>query len=122
MALKLRETIKYPDSMGMQDTFAKIYFDSELAEYQVKVTIDGKAVSQATYYTDDLDDARQTAKAMISQARQHGARYTTTLLTRGFFSMKFNWQYALILILEVLLVLAVILLWTSDLLFVIDSL
>ena len=66
MALKLRETIKYPDSMGMQDTFAKIYFDSELAEYQVKVTIDGKAVSQATYYTDDLDDARQTAKAMIS--------------------------------------------------------
>lgn len=46
---------------------AKIYKDSNLGEYQVKLHTDGKHLPDADYFTDDKDDAHRTAKSECSR-------------------------------------------------------
>lgn len=43
---------------------AVVYYESGNAEYYVTLTVDGKKKPEATYYTDDKEDACSTAKAM----------------------------------------------------------
>lgn len=45
---------------------AKIMFDEEYQEFQVKVWIDRIFQKDATYFTDDIEDAVATAKTMVS--------------------------------------------------------
>lgn len=43
----------------------KIVWDEEYEEFQVKLWVDKKFQKDATYHTNDLQDAVGTAKAMI---------------------------------------------------------
>ncbi len=42
----------------------RVYFDDYLEEYTVGLFVDGKKQKGATYFTDDKDDALQTAQYM----------------------------------------------------------
>jgi len=53
---------------------ANINRDKETREYKVRLFIDGKHQAAADYHTDDLDDARDTAKAMVAQAETRSAK------------------------------------------------
>lgn len=44
---------------------AKVVWDDEWEEFQVSITITGKFQKDATYHTDDLEDAIGTAKLMV---------------------------------------------------------
>lgn len=54
---------KYTSEDGKKVT--KILWDEEWEEFQVLLTINGKVQKEATYHTDDLEDAIGTAKAMV---------------------------------------------------------
>lgn len=54
---------KYVSEDGSKVT--KIVWDEEYEEFQVKLWVDKKFQKDATYHTDDLQDAVGTAKAMI---------------------------------------------------------
>ena len=46
---------------------AKVYKDTELGEYRVKLYKDGKHLADADYHTDDVSDAHGTAKLHIKE-------------------------------------------------------
>jgi hypothetical protein len=48
----------------------RIYWDPELREYSVELYIDGKKVTGATYFTDDKQDAENTAVCMMLDDRK----------------------------------------------------
>lgn len=54
---------KYISEDGKKVT--KILWDQEYEEFQVKLWVDKKFQKEATYHTDDLEDAVGTAKAMV---------------------------------------------------------
>lgn len=54
---------KYTSEDGTR--VAKIVLDEDYEEFQVKLWVDKKFQKNATYHTDDLDDAVGTAKAMV---------------------------------------------------------
>lgn len=51
---------------------AKVYKDKDWGEYRVKHFVNG--ASQGDYHTDDLDDAHNTAQAMMREKRARGGR------------------------------------------------
>ena len=54
----------------MGDYRAKVFYDREWEEYQVKLYWRGLPIPEATYHTDDRDDAERTAKHMVLEAYQ----------------------------------------------------
>ncbi len=44
---------------------AKVVWDDEWEEFQVSITINGKLQKDATYHTDDLEDAIGKAKLIV---------------------------------------------------------
>lgn len=54
---------KYVSEDGSKVT--KIVWDEEWEEFHVKLWVDKKFQTEATYHTDDLEDAVGTAKAMV---------------------------------------------------------
>ena len=49
----------------IKKTKAVVQFESEWEEYQVLFYKNGRLQKEATYHTDDLEDAVGTAKAMV---------------------------------------------------------
>jgi len=47
----------------------------ESDEWKVSVFFDGKYNEEASYYTDDEDDAKDTKEAMIKEFREKGYEY-----------------------------------------------
>lgn len=61
MATKLIQTIKDQGAGRV----AKVYRDTDWDEFQVRYTLDGKALPKATYHTDDRMDAVLTASHWV---------------------------------------------------------
>ena len=62
MARKLIDTLQHK---GAHEMVAKIYRDPEFDEFQVELFCDGVHLKDATYYTDDKEDATATAHHML---------------------------------------------------------
>lgn len=62
MALRLIETFEGPPGLNNQ---AKVYFNVDYNEYQVKLFHDGKHVVDADCFDDDREAALDTAQAMV---------------------------------------------------------
>jgi hypothetical protein len=56
------------DEMNIGTTFAKVYRDTENAEFVVKLFKAGKHEVKADYHTEDRQDAKQTAWEMLRHA------------------------------------------------------
>ena len=65
MSRRLIDSAKPFGPFGNAGHEAKIYFDSELEEYSVRLYINGKERQAAEYFTDDKQDAENTAIRMI---------------------------------------------------------
>lgn len=48
----------------------RVTFDAKWQEYRARLTVDGCTNEAADYFTDDADDATDTAAAMVKQARE----------------------------------------------------
>ena len=46
----------------------KVHLEPALAEYRARLYVRGSAIPSADYFTDDLDDARRTARHMFAHA------------------------------------------------------
>lgn len=67
-------TLRKVGSWTYGNAMAKVYRDPEYNEYQVKLSVGGIAQADATYFTDDRDDAMKTANSMARQANTAGAQ------------------------------------------------
>lgn len=65
MSRRLIDTARPFGPFGKPGHVAKIYRDSDWNEYQVDLYIDNVKQPDATYHTDDKQDAINTAVAMI---------------------------------------------------------
>lgn len=63
---RLITTIEGPQAIRAAKRIVKVYYDRERAEYQCRLNDGGKNIPVATYFTDDGQDAIDTAKAMAS--------------------------------------------------------
>lgn len=70
MAMRKIETVSTCD----HHREAMIYRVTEWDEYQVRFYIHGQFQKDATYFCDDLDDARGTAKHWVESNQGEGAR------------------------------------------------
>lgn len=68
MALRLIETFEGPP--GSKNT-AKVYFNVDYNEYQTKLFHDDVHLVNADSFTDDREDALDTAQAMVKQDLSH---------------------------------------------------
>lgn len=60
------ESVKLVDTINLDNKMAKIYKDSDLAEFRVKFFIDGNYVGEkADYFTDNKEDATNTANSEL---------------------------------------------------------
>lgn len=57
----------YPTIYKNLNKKAVIKFNEEWEEYQVWFYVDGKIQKDASYHTDDLDDASQTASSWVNE-------------------------------------------------------
>lgn len=48
-----------------KDKVVRVYWDSEWQEYQVHLYVKGELIVDATYFTDDKQDALATAAQMV---------------------------------------------------------
>lgn len=69
-----------------------VHFDSEWDEYQVKV----KGRPDATYFTDDLDDALDTAAAMVVQSKERPEAYEPEPLPENVIDREGEWDIGLV--------------------------
>jgi hypothetical protein len=60
--------MKKVNEIVYENATVKIYFNSEYREYVCRLFIDNKEQKDAAYFTDDKDDANDTAKLMLSFA------------------------------------------------------
>lgn len=59
---------------GPEGRTAKVYKDQDWGEYRVKHYVNGQHQANADYHTDDLEDAHDTAQAMMREKRARGGR------------------------------------------------
>ena len=63
--LKLIDTARPFGPFGNPHHITRIYQDTTCNEYRVRLFVAGKLYEPADYFTDDIDDARDTAIAML---------------------------------------------------------
>lgn len=56
------------DKLGIGKVVVRVYWDYEWQEFQCTLSVDGKRFPDATYHTNDKDDAISTAGAMMLDA------------------------------------------------------
>ena len=57
--------LKFITSFDHENRITKVYFDAEWEEYIVRLLVDQQVIPNATYHTDDSEDAINTAKEMV---------------------------------------------------------
>ena len=62
--------MKLINTVNFGNKTAKVYFNSELKEYQVKLFKSGKHEKDADYFTDDKADANGTAEHMVGMKKE----------------------------------------------------
>lgn len=62
----ITESQRLKKTVGMDNNYAKIYWDSDWEEYVVKFYRDGLYKENEDYFTDSLDDAEATADKVVS--------------------------------------------------------
>ncbi len=60
--------MKKVNETNYENATVKIYFNSEYSEYICRLFIDNTEQKDAAYFTNDKDDANDTAKLMLSFA------------------------------------------------------
>lgn len=59
-------TLKFTETSG--NAVVKVYWNSDEREFICRLFVDGKENTAASYFTDDLEDAKATAKDMVRRA------------------------------------------------------
>jgi hypothetical protein len=62
MSIRLIARDVYASDIGVNQCWAKIYFDTDLSEYRVRFYRHAEYVSEADYFTSDKTDALSTAR------------------------------------------------------------
>ena len=55
-------------SVAQGRVIVRVTFDKEWQEYRCRITVDGQTNAAADYFTDDAEDAQDTAHAMAAAA------------------------------------------------------
>lgn len=70
-AKHIDESLRLVGKKGADGKIAKVYFDAEWDEYQVKLYVNGQHQEEQDYFTHDRDDALSTAQSMAGKSLQH---------------------------------------------------